>query len=229
MLFQILFRFQGFKDFKKFPIPDASVLHRFCQTVVHVAGGQGLQKVRINENALRLVESAGQILPAGQVHGHLAAYGAVDLGQNGGGYLEERNAPHIGSCRKAAQVPRHTAGQGDQRITAGHIELRQRVIHIRKDLHVLAGLAGRNGDDPHVEARLGQHLPDPFSIERLHMVIGNDGDFLRLREGPDFFAHPFQKAALDFNFIGIFSQIHFNCCHDASFPFFFCPPLPERQ
>ena len=124
-----------------------------------VAGGKSLQQVRVDEDPFGLVEGAGQVFPAGQVHCHLAAYGAVDLGQYGGGNLEEGNPPHVGGCRKAAQIAGYAAGEGDQGVTPGHTKLRQGVIHVGEDFQILAGLAGGNGNDPYLKAGLPQHLP----------------------------------------------------------------------
>lgn len=63
---QVFFCFQGFKDFKKLPVPDASVLHRFRQAVMDIAGRQGLQEIRIDKDTLRLVKGTGQVLPPGR-------------------------------------------------------------------------------------------------------------------------------------------------------------------
>lgn len=66
MTVQIRFRFQGFKNFKKFPVSDAAVLHRFRQSVMDVAGGKSLQQVRVDEDPFGLVEGAGQVFPLGR-------------------------------------------------------------------------------------------------------------------------------------------------------------------
>ena len=73
---------------------------------------QGGQRGRVDQHAQRLQERADHVLRLGQVDAHLAAHGAVDLGQERGGHLEEAEAPGVGGGDEAGQVADHAAADG---------------------------------------------------------------------------------------------------------------------
>ena len=118
ILLQILLCLDGLEELEKLTVTDASVLHRFSQTIMHIAGRQGGEQIRIDEDALGLIKSARQILSASKVDSDLAADRAVDLRQNGGRDLEEINASHVGGSGKSPEIPRNAAGECHERIAS---------------------------------------------------------------------------------------------------------------
>ena len=60
-----------------------------------------------------LVEGAEEVFAAGEIDAGFATNGGVDLGEEGGGDLDDRNAPHEDRREETAHVATDAAAEGD--------------------------------------------------------------------------------------------------------------------
>ena len=65
---------------------------------------QGMQGGCIGDHGLRLIERADHVLAEGMIDTGLAAHRRVDLRQQRGRDLHERDAAHVGCCSEAGQI-----------------------------------------------------------------------------------------------------------------------------
>ena len=95
-------------------------------------------------------------------------------------------------------------------------------------MDILILLAGRHFNDAHVEIALLQGFADLVPVNRLDMVVRDDGDLLRLCQFPDLFPDMREKPSFDFNLVRFFPEIHIHYCHGCPIPFF-SGPLPKGR
>ena len=86
----------GRQEVEKGRVPDAAVFDHLRHALHEHRQRQGVQHLRIHEHQPGLPEGPRQILPVLQIHGHLAPYGGIHLGQQGGGDLHEVHPPQDG-------------------------------------------------------------------------------------------------------------------------------------
>ena len=147
-----------FKDGEQFRVGQQAGLHRLGQTVDVLAAGQGGEGAGVHDDQLGLPEGADDVFRLAQIHRRLAADGGVDHGERGGGAVDEVDAPHIDGGGKARQIAHDAAAHGDDEVAAAHIELQHLAQDTFQNLHALAGLTLRHGDDLCVAALVGHPL-----------------------------------------------------------------------
>jgi hypothetical protein len=81
-------------------------------------GGQGLQHGGVRENGNRLVIDTHVVLRGGQVDARLATVGRVDLGDQGGGRLDQGNAALVGGGAEPRQVTDDAPAEGQHAVVA---------------------------------------------------------------------------------------------------------------
>ena len=81
--------------------------------------GQRTQAIGVRQHQGGLVKAADEVLPLRQVQTGFAAHAAVHLGQQGGGHLDQRDAPQDSPGQKARQVSGNAAAQGHDAVRPG--------------------------------------------------------------------------------------------------------------
>ena len=109
--------------------------------------GSVRQHVDVGEHAARLVERADQVLALRVVHRGLAADRGVDLRQQRGGHLHDREAAQQRGGREAAEVADDAAAERDERRPALDARLEQAIVDEREPGEALVLLAVRDLDD----------------------------------------------------------------------------------
>ena len=132
---------------------DHSILYDFVQTGAELPSGEGLQPLRVDHDRSRGVEGTDQVLAERVIDAHLAPDGAIDLREQGGGYLYERHAPQERGRGKADEVADDAAAKGEDR----------------------RGAIGLCSNERFVDAGHGLQGLEPFTIR--------DEDRLSLRQG----------------------------------------------
>ena len=95
-------------------IADGGVLDDFGETFVKLAGRQGAERFGIGNDESWLMEGPDEIFAAGGVDSGLAAHRTIDLRDDGGWYLDARNAPVVNGRNEACEVADYSATEGDQ-------------------------------------------------------------------------------------------------------------------
>src|SRR5215471_6472475 len=103
-----------FEEGEKFGVGDYAVLDDFGQAATEFALRESGESFGIDEDQLRGIERADEVFAFGQIDAGFAADGAVHLSDQGGGYLDERDAAQIRGGDKAGDVADDTTADGDQ-------------------------------------------------------------------------------------------------------------------
>ena len=88
---------------------------------------QGSEHQRVGYHRDRRVEGADEVLALGGVHSGLAAHRGVQHREQGGRYLEERDAAHVGRGDESGEVAGDAAAQRHERAVAAEALTQQRV------------------------------------------------------------------------------------------------------
>ena len=86
-----------------------------------------------------------------QIHGHLAPYGGIHLGQQGGGDLHEVHPPQDGGGGEPRQIPHHAAAQGRHRVGAGQPGVHHGLPQLGQTGGAFGALPGGDGVGGHLE------------------------------------------------------------------------------
>ena len=95
----------GRQEVEEGRVPDAAVFDHLRHALHEHRQRQGVQHLRVHEHQPGLPEGPRQILSVLQIHGHLAPYGGIHLGQQGGGDLHEVHPPQDGGGGEPRQIP----------------------------------------------------------------------------------------------------------------------------
>ena len=68
--------------------------------------------------AMWVVEAADEVLAGGEVNPGFAAYCGIDLGEEGGGDLDVRDAAHVNGGEEAGDVADDASAEGDEESVA---------------------------------------------------------------------------------------------------------------
>ncbi len=115
------------------------------------------------------MEGADQVLALGCVDRGLAAHRGIHLGQEGGGDLHEADAALVDGRREAREVAHHAAPEGHDQVAAIKLEVEQAAGQLGQMGEALGLLAGRQGDQLGLDARLLQ------AVQQRPAVGGGDG------------------------------------------------------
>ena len=161
-----------------------------------------------------LVEGADHVLAEGVIDAGLAADGGIDLGQQGGGDLDEGDAALVAGGGKAGHVAHHATAQGDEGAIPAEAVTQQAVEDAVPDLQGFVLLAIREYDLRHLIA--GQGLGDLGQIEGGDRLVGDDHDLAATDMGliPAWIG---QQLLADVDGIGAITQGHLDASgHDNS-------------
>ncbi|KAI3485871.1 hypothetical protein L1887_50669 [Cichorium endivia] len=131
-------------------VPDGGCLDHLSHAVAELSGREGLEPGSVDEDVVRLVEAADEVLAERVVDGGLAADGRVDHGEEGGGDLDKLETTHEGGCDEADEVANHTAADGEYDSVASDAVLEHPVLDVVLALTRLGALARRDdlGEEP---------------------------------------------------------------------------------
>ena len=99
------------QPFEEGPVAEKTVLHHFGVAGAPLTWRQCRQHFRVGENQKRLVEGTDEILAVTRVDTGLSADGAVHLGEQGGGDLDERDAAAQQARRQPGQIADDSAAK----------------------------------------------------------------------------------------------------------------------
>ncbi len=208
-----------FKPFKQLGVPNEACLDDFCIAGERLAPGQGVEKGRVSDHQVRLMEGADQVLAVTRIDAGLAAHRAVDLRQQGGGNLDETRTALENGRGKAGQVPHRAAAKGDDGFGAFHIQLQQSVTQMFKARPGLCAFTAFDLDDLKTDARCVKRL-----IETGRMM--GEGCSVRHHDGPAAWrpqGQPVRPArqgvAADHHFIGSGSGFDLDYAQNAHLAF----------
>ena len=156
-----------------------AVLDDFIEAGAELAARQRAEHRRVGDHRVRLVEGADQVLPERMVDADLAANRAVDLRQERGRYVDERDAAQVGGGGVAREVADDAAAERDEGGRALGVRLDEGVVNLHDRRHLLVafavghddrfGLRGLREALP-VESPDGRAGDDEPSSRRLHVV-----------------------------------------------------------
>lgn len=95
-------------------VADSGVLDDFGETFDEGAGGEGFKGEGVNEDEAGVVEGADEVFPGGEVDACFATDGAVYLGENGGGDLNEGDATVVDGGDESGEVADDASAEGDE-------------------------------------------------------------------------------------------------------------------
>ena len=102
-----------------------------------LAARQRAEHGRIDDDRVRLIEGADQVLAERVVDAHLAADGAVHLRQQRRRHVHERDAAQVGRGGEAGHVADDAAAEGDERGRAVGVRADERVVDARDRLRAV--------------------------------------------------------------------------------------------
>src|SRR6185436_15647001 len=94
-------------------VRDYAMLDNLCNSRTQFPKWKSGKDLRVNHDGGRKMKSAHQILPGEGVDPRLAADRGVDHCHQGGGHLDNRDAPHESGSDEARQVAHDTPSEGD--------------------------------------------------------------------------------------------------------------------
>ena len=113
-----------------------------------LAGRQGGQDLGVAQHRRRLPERADEVLALGQVHAGLAADGGVDLAEQRGGDVDDRDAAVVHRGGEPADVGDQPAADRDDGVGAGEAPLGEVAAQRLDGGQRLGRLALADGEDP---------------------------------------------------------------------------------
>ena len=172
--------------------------------------GQRVERGRIDEHAQRLQERPHHVLGLREVDAHLAAHGAIDLGQQGRGDLQETQSAGEGRGDEAGQVADHAAADGhDDRLAIG-AEFQHAFPEFGGHFHGLALFAGGDGHDGHLDRLADETFGHFDRVRLLHVFVGEDDGLRDLAAVLEEAAGMGQVAGADFDIVAPLGQIDAN-------------------
>ena len=184
-------------------VRDDRVLDHFGEPAAKFAIGQSAEDGGIGEDQSRRIERTNEIFSFGEIDAGFSADGAVNLGDERGGDMNESDSAEIGGGREACDVAGYAAADGDdhgfaigaaldeaaaERFDVAHVFVRFSVAH-QVDCRIVCGEFARN--------ILLDGAPD--------FRRGNDVDAREFAQGGEFAQGVFEDAgAADY---GVFSGV----------------------
>jgi hypothetical protein len=155
------------------------------------------------QNEPGLVEGADEVFAFRGIDAGFSTDGAVHEGDDGGGDLDEGDAPVKNGGSKPGQVPHDATPQGDEEgLTSqpGADHLAGDGFHFGVALRLFPG---RHGDHGGFNAGLAQGMGGGCRVERADLGIGDEGaGFGRREKGPGFRSDGGEQARGDFHLVG---------------------------
>ena len=142
-----------------------------------LAPRQRAEHRRIDDDRVRLIERADQVLAERMIDADLAADGAVDLREQRRRHVNERDAPQVGGRGEAGHVADDAAAEGDERGRAIGVRANERVVDADDRRQLLVTLAV--GDEDRLGALDGAR--DARPVQPPHQRARHDEAPLRAR------------------------------------------------
>jgi len=95
-------------------VGDDAVLDNFREAAAKLAFGEGFESGGIDENEARGIKRTDEIFAFGKIDAGLAAHGGIDLRDERGGDLNERDAAKTGGGDEAGDVTDDASADGDE-------------------------------------------------------------------------------------------------------------------
>ncbi len=162
------------------------------------------------------MEGADQVLALGRVDRGLAAHRGVDLGQKGGGDLDEIDAALVDRRREAREVADHPAAEGHDQVAAVELEIQQAAGQLGEMGEALGLLAGRQHDQLHVDPRRLQAPQQRLAMCGRDGLIGDHRRAGAFQQWPHQLARLVQQSLADQHGIGPFAQPDFDPEHQPA-------------
>ena len=145
-----------------------------------------------------------------EVDAHLAAHGAIDLGQQGRGDLQEAQPPGEGRGDEAGQVADHAAADGHDDRLAICAEFQHAFPEAGRHFHGLALLAGGDGHDGHFDRLANQTFSHFDRMRFLHVLVGEDDGVRNLAAVLEEAAGMGQVAGADLDIVAPLGKVDAN-------------------
>lgn len=183
-------------------LADGSVLDHFSHSFAQNSRGEREQGGRVGYHEGRLVESADEVLAGGNVNGCLAAYRAVNLSHDGGGYLDEGYATVVDGGNKSGQISYYAAAQRYYK-AAAVVTLRNHFVDNlldRTQIFVLfPGLENMKGG---AVAGIFEAVNDFFSVQGVDVAVADNGGFAVQAQATGEVPHAVQRIVFNMDVIG---------------------------
>lgn len=153
-------------------IGDEAVFDGLGEAAADFPGRQGAEEGRVDENREGVLKKADAVFELKKIDAQLSADGGVQLGQQGGGDLDEADAALEGGCAEAAHVADHAAAEVDQQRVAAGLLFHQLLPDEPAGVQVFVLFAG--GRAQQGEGRPAQRRLQPRQAVPLGVLI--DGD-----------------------------------------------------
>ena len=197
-----------------------------------IAARQRAQRIGAHEREDRLDDHAQHVLIVVEIHPRLAAYGRIDLGEQGGRDIGIPHAALVDGRGEPREVGRNPAADREHQRLPGRPRLQQRTLDEQDRVHGLVLFGRLEGDAPphagHGLDHLGRHL------RRVRIVNDEHFRLFRHQRGdlPQPFAadHPAGRLPIDGNDILLLHKITKILEKFGNSPFlrYICnPSLPE--
>ena len=147
-----------------------AVLDDFVEPRPELPPRQRAEHRRVDDDRVRLIERADQVLAERMVDADLAADGAVDLREQRRRHMHQRDAPQVGRRREARHVADHAAAEGDERGRAIGVRANERIVDADDRGQLLVTLAVRDED----RLGAGDGARDPGSVQAPHQRARHD-------------------------------------------------------
>ena len=180
-----------------FPVGDVAVLDDLGHAVGKGLIGQGGENRWVDEHETGLVECADEVFALGHIHAGLAADRGIDLREQGGRDLAQRDAAQEGRRREAGDVADDATAERDDEILARHAVREQVVIDALDGRETLVLLAGRDDGVRHGQREL---LLELFEVERRDGRVRDDVDAARRKGLADNGRRAGEQSAFDMDF-----------------------------
>ena len=155
-------------------VADDGVLDDLGKAFAVFAVGQGFEREGIGEHQPWLVEGADEVFTGTGVDAGLAADGAVDLRDDGGGNLHAGDAAEVDGGDESGEVANHPAAEGDDKRTAVEAGGEQPVDEAFRGGHGLGILPRGDGEQLRGESRGCERFDHGGAVEGPDIFVGDD-------------------------------------------------------
>ena len=164
----------GFDPVEKSHVVNWPVFDHLGQAGTEFARRQGAQGRQVAQHELRLIERADHVLAQRVVDGRLAAHGRIDLRQQRGRHLYERNTAHVAGRCETRHVAHHAAAKRKQHRLAVAAVLEQRIENQVERVPVLMDFSIGQGQQMHGTKPARQGALQGFGIKRRNGRVADD-------------------------------------------------------
>ena len=207
---------------EQFRVIQYAVFDDLCTAVPENVLRKGVQGVQIAQDQTGLVECPCQILTGGKVDGSFSTHGGINRCQQGGGNLNEPDAPEVAGGGETRQITHHTAAQGDDQVAPAETGLGQGIQQLQKGFSVFAFLSGGEYKGGDGISRRFQAGFGSAAIQGIDQSVADQEDLLHFPQVPDGFTKGGQQSVTNADVVGPGGG-HGNGFHPSTSSFRFFP------